>query len=181
MKLNSFEVFRKQFDLIRSRYKFYVLEGRSQTGKSVWSSWCMGDPSNVFYVNCAHCPEPDLREFEPLVHKVILMVEASPMMVINQKLLMQCPPQYIKLGQSGTNCHAYDVIVTGIMMFICSNSWISDVLKMGKLEDQQWIQDNSIVANIVSNKLWHEDPPQDFPNGGATVTVDGWELSQLGQ
>ena len=141
----------------------------------------MGDPTNVFYVNCAHCPEPDLRDFDPLVHKVILMDEASPVMVINQKLLMQCPPQYVKLGQSGTNCHAYDVLVTGVMMFICSNSWTSDVAKMGKIEDQQWLDDNSIVGNIKSNKLWREESSEHLPGEDASTTVDGWEWRLLEQ
>ena len=126
------EEFLPQFEDYRSRYKFFVMEGASRTGKSSWAFWLKNDPSKVFYVNCANCMEPDLRKFNWLKHKIILLDEASPEMVINQKLLMQGPPCLVKLGQSSTNCHAYDVFVSGIMMIICSNTWAEEVDNLRK-------------------------------------------------
>ena len=50
---------------------------------------------------------------------------------------------------------------------------------MGKVEDQQWIQDNSIVADIGVNKLWHEGQPQFYQNGGVTRTVGNWAAESV--
>ena len=154
-KIDIFEKeFAPQFEDYLSRYKFFVMEGRSRTGKSSWAFWLKGDPSKVFYVNCANCREPDLRKFNWLKHKIILLDEASPEMVIKQKLLMQCPPCLVKLGQSSTNCHAYDVFVSGIMMIICSNTWEEDVESMKKKGDRDWILENQVYYNTHSEPLF---------------------------
>ena len=146
--------FAPQFGDLLSRYKFFVLEGKSRTGKSSWVFWLKNDPSKVFYVNCANCMEPDLRKFNWLKHKIILLDEASPKMVINQKLLMQCPPCMVKLGQSSTNCHAYDVFVSGIMLIICSNTWDEDVKDLRKAGDRDWIVENQVYYNTGEEKLY---------------------------
>ena len=62
-----------------------VVHGESGTGKTVWARWLFGDPQFVLEVNCASCPEPDLRDLDPLLHKAILYDEASPEMVLRQK------------------------------------------------------------------------------------------------
>ena len=147
--------FAPQFHQHLSRYKFFVMEGRSRTGKSSWAFWLKNDPDKVFYVNCANCMEPDLRKFNWLKHKIILLDEASPQMVINQKLLMQCPPCLVKLGQSSTNCHAYDVFVSGIMMIICSNTWASDVENLRKKGDRDWIMENQVYYNTGREPLFY--------------------------
>ena len=149
--------FAPQFEKYLSRYKFFVLEGKSQTGKSSWVFWLKKDPNKVFYVNCATCMEPDLRKFNWLKHKIILLDEASPEMVINQKLLMQGPPCLVKLGCSTTNCHAYDVFVSGIMLVICSNTWAEDVEALEKKGDREWIYDNQVYYNTGRQKLFFED------------------------
>ena len=155
--------FAPQFEDYLSRYKFFVLEGKSRTGKSSWVFWLKNDPKKVFYVNCATCMEPDLRKFNWLKHKIILLDEASPKMVINQKLLMQGPPCLVKLGQSTTNCHAYDVFVSGIMLIICSNTWAEDVMNLRKKGDRDWIYENQVYYNTGSEPLWLTDnEPQHY-------------------
>ena len=160
-EVEGWDNFEEQFNEYKSRYKFFVMEGQSRTGKSSWAFWVKGDPNVVFYVNCANCNEPDLRKFDWLGHKVILLDEASPEMVLNQKLLMQCPPCLVKLGQSSTNCHAYDVFVSGVMMIICSNTWASDVKNLRKKGDRDWILENQIYYDTGNQPLfvldneWH--------------------------
>ena len=155
--------FAPQFGEYLSRYKFFVLEGKSRTGKSSWVFWLKNDPKKVFYVNCATCMEPDLRKFNWLKHKIILLDEASPKMVIDQKLLMQGPPCLVKLGQSTTNCHAYDVFVSGIMLIICSNTWAEDVEALAKKGDREWIYDNQVYYNTGRQPLWLTDnEPQHY-------------------
>ena len=70
--------FLAQFKEIRSRYRFLVIEGKSKTGKTVFTKWLTGNPDKVFETNCASCPEPALREFRSLYHDTILFDEASP-------------------------------------------------------------------------------------------------------
>ena len=156
------EEFLPQFRDYHARYKFFVMEGASRTGKSSWPFWLRNDPSQVFYVNCARCMEPDLRKFNWLKHKIILLDEASPEMVINQKLLMQCPPCLVKLGQSSTNCHSYDVFVSGTQMIICSNTWAKDVENMSKLGDRQWIMENQVYYNTGRGPLFLTDEELHF-------------------
>ena len=143
-----------QFTELRSRYKFFVLEGQSRTGKSSWAFWVFNDPKKVFYVNCAHCSEPDLRKFDWDVHKAILLDEASPQMVLDQRLLMQGPPCFVKLGMSTTNCHAYDAFTSGTRMIICSNTWAEDVEEIKKTGERQWIKENQIYYNTGSQPLF---------------------------
>ena len=161
--IGEFELeFAPLFNEYLSRYKFFVMEGASRTGKSSWAFWLKNDPSKVFYVNCANCMEPDLRKFNWLKHKIILLDEASPEMVLHQKLLMQCPPCLVKLGQSSTNCHAYDVFVSGIMMIICSNTWASDVDNLRKKGDRDWIKENQVYYNTGSEPLFFLDSELHF-------------------
>ena len=78
------EAFLKQFEGIRNRYDFLVLHGQSCTGETIWAKWLFDDPQAVLEINCASCPEPDLRDFRPLAHKGILFDEASAEMVLRQ-------------------------------------------------------------------------------------------------
>ena len=150
------ELFDKQFETVRSRYKFLVVCGFSGTGKTVFCKNITGDPSECLEVNCANCPEPDLRAYDPFKHKAVLFDEASPAMVISQKKLFQCPPVPVSLGMSTTNCHAYSIFVSGCRFVICSNTWVEDVGRMQKDGDKEWLAANSIVADIGSTRLWQE-------------------------
>jgi hypothetical protein len=147
------QVFQKQFNVIRSRYKFFVANGGSMTGKTVWAKHITGNADEVFYVNCASCPEPDLRLLKAH-HKVVLLDEASPQMILKQKLLIQGPPDFVSLGCSTTNCHAYQVFVSGIQFVICSNKWISEVADLDCVEDREWLHENSIVLDVGNNPMY---------------------------
>ena len=122
----------------------------------MWTKWLFGDSYVVLEVNCASCPEPDLREFRPLLHKGILFDEASAEMVLRQKKLFQCPPTEVRLGCSVTNCHAYDVFVSGVAMVIASNTWSEELNALEREEDVRWLNSNSIVCNVGSRPLWDE-------------------------
>ena len=67
---------------------------------------------------------------------------------------MQGPPCPVKLGQSSTNCHAYDVFVSGVMMIICSNTWAADVDNMRKEGDRDWIFENQVYYNTGRQPLF---------------------------
>jgi hypothetical protein len=153
VEFSALKEFQGQFLELRSRYKFLVVTGASQTGKTVWAFNITGNQDEVFYVNCAQCPEPDLRSMTRH-HKVVLLDEASPSMIINQKLLIQGPPDWVKLGCSTTNCHAYEVFVSGIQFVICSNKWISELANLRQVEDREWLADNSFVIDVGHDRMY---------------------------
>ena len=111
-------------------------------------------PQVIIEVSCASCPEPDLREFRPLVHKSILFDEASPAMVLQQKKLFQAPATPVRLGCSTTICHVHDVSISGVALMIASSTWLADVEALNRREDAQWLIDNSMVVNVGSQPLW---------------------------
>ena len=136
------------------RYKFLVVVGASRTGKTVWCKWILDDPELVFETNCANCPEPDLRDFKPLKHKAILFDEASPAMVIAQKKLFQCPACFVSLGMSVTNCHSYNVFVSGVQMLICSNTWLEELEALPKAGDREWLIANTVLLDVGTDPLF---------------------------
>ena len=151
------EEFLEQIKQIRRRYKFLVVWGESCTGKTVWAKYLFGDAGKVLEVNCASCPEPDLREFRPLQHKGILFDEAPAEMVLRQKKLFQSPASKCRLGCSVTNCHAYDVYVSGVAMMIASNTWDSELKELKRDEDRAWLKANSIVVKVGTQPLFIEE------------------------
>ena len=158
----KWDAYYREFDEVKQRYPFFVLEGQTKTAKTSWAAARLGDTRKVFYVNCASGNEPDLRKHDYFKHPIILYDEASPKMVINQKLLIQCPPCLVKLGQSSTNCHAYDVFVSGIMLIICSNTWEEDVENMRKKGDRDWIKENQVYYNTGTEPLFFEGYEVDY-------------------
>ena len=141
------------YTAIRPRYPFLVLCGPSGTGKTSYAKHITGDPQEVLEVNCAACPEPDLRDFRYGLHKAILFDEANPSLVLAQRRLFQAPPCLVDLGCSTTNCHKYQVFVSGVMMVICSNTWREQVAKIPNEGDAQWLTSNSVVVD-VHQVLW---------------------------
>ena len=123
-------------------------------GKTVWAKHVTDNPEEILYVNCAGCPEPDLRLLRPH-HKGVLFDEASPSMIFRQKLLIQAPPDWILLGCSTTNCHSYQVYVSGLMFIICSNKWTSDVQAFKNEEDKEWLEANSTLLVVGDEKMYH--------------------------
>ena len=138
--------------VIRSRYNLFVANGSNCTSKTVLAKRITGNTDEVYYVNCASCPEPDLRLLKAH-HKVILLDEASPEMVLKQKLLIQAP-DFVTLGCNTTNCHSYQVFVNGIQFLICSNKWITEVEELACVEDREWLRDNSIVLDVGSELMF---------------------------
>ena len=144
-----------QYQHIKPRYAFLVLQGPSGTGKTSFAEHITGDPSEVFEVNCSACPEPDLRELDSDKHKAILFDEASPSMVLSQRRSFQAPPCFVDLRCSATNCHKYQVFVPGMMMMVASNPWTQQVVALKHAGDRQWLGANSFVVNVME-PLWEQ-------------------------
>ena len=145
-----------QFKHIKPRYKFYVADGESGIGKTQWAKYLFdGDPSKVLEINCANCPEPDLRSYTD--QAAILFDEATPEMVIAQKKLFQSPAVDVELGMSTTNCHSYSVFVSGVAMIVASNTWKEKVAAMPSARDRAWLEDNSFLVEMGRTKCWVDE------------------------
>ena len=138
---------------IKPRQPFLVIEGPSRLGKTMYAKNLVGEQYTL-ELNCTCCPEPDMREFNPLIHKLVLFDEATPQMVLRQKKLFQCPQNEVSLGASSTNCHAYSVWVHRCLFVICSNRWTRDLESLAE-EDKEWLRANSFVLQ-VSEPMWVE-------------------------
>jgi hypothetical protein len=141
----------------KHRYKFFVMIGRSPTAKTQRLKHAFGSEDLVLEVNCASCPEPDIRAFNHSVHKGILYDEASCDMVLAQKKLFQSPNALVVLGSSTTNCHAYTKWVWGTAQFIASNTWEEELDALESEADREWLIANSHVINVRSQKQYLED------------------------
>ena len=153
-RVPAYEKTVEQHRAVRGRYNFCVVEGESKTGKTTWAKHGTGvDPSQVFYTNCNSCQEPDLRNLDPLIHKICVCDEAHPQLVLNYKEVFQSQNEWIRLGTSQTNCHSYEVMLQGMIFIILSNKW-SEELNELQPSDKSWILKNQSYTRIYSNPLF---------------------------
>ena len=141
---------------MRARYKFFVLEGKSQTAKSSYAFWRLGDPSKVCFCPCANAEEPDMRIYDYFQHKLIVLDEANADMVIRKKDMMQAGPWMIRMGTSRTNCNSYEVYLHNRMFVVCSSKWAEQLEKLAP-SDREWIEDNQIYYNCGSQPMYVTD------------------------
>jgi hypothetical protein len=138
----------QHFSVADSRYKFLVLDGPSQTGKTRFARSLSCPPSSVFYADCSSGP-PDLRDFSRRTHKLIVMDEMSPETAVSIKKVMQASNDGCVLGVSPTMQHAYKVNTFRTRIVVCTNTWAS---RMGSLDrvQQEWLSANSYYVFVES-------------------------------
>ena len=79
--LAEIELWDRQYDEVKDRYKFLVLDGKSRAGKNRFAASRVL-PENILNVDCSSATEPDLRGFDAAQHRVVLLKEASPQCVL---------------------------------------------------------------------------------------------------
>ena len=62
----------------------------------------------------------------------------------------------VDLGMSATNCHSYQVLVSGTKLVICSNDWTSKKMEMPP-DDQAWLDTNSYVLQVGHEPMWLQE------------------------
>ena len=142
-EIPEWKQFEKAHSEVRARYPFLVLDGKSQTAKSSYAFWRLGDPSRVFFCPCANADEPDLHDFNYFVHKLIVLDEADAELIIRKKDMMQANPWMQRMSTSRTNCNSYEVYLHNVMIVVCSNKW-AEQLECLKPSDREWIECNQI-------------------------------------
>ena len=136
-----------QYAELKMRYKFLVLRGGSQTGKSTLAK-SLGDtfgwkPPYVQTVQSA--PAPDLKEFEREEHGYILFDNVNHMnFVLNEQALFQANNDLHTLGSSRTGNYAYSVWLFRTPLVVTvdlSAEWNSSEL---------WLADNMFEVVLES-------------------------------
>ena len=136
----------EQYNEIRDRYLFLVLDGDSMYGKSRFAA-SLTTAEKFFLVDCASATEPELRQFDRDQHDVVCFDEAKPSMVIRVKKLAQAGVDIARLGQSATNQVSYQVWFHRVKLVICCNGWATHLNDMPP-EDVAWLNKNSVYVKV---------------------------------
>ena len=140
------------------RFKFLVLNGPSQVGKTRFAQSLYG-ASSTLVVSCQNVQVPNLRPYRRYEHKCIIYDEGSSKMVVNNKAIFQANCDFIGLGQSVCNQHFYLAYLYGTPQIVCCNDWMKDIAD-NDLEAKDWLAKNAVLVE-VQQKLYLETPAQE--------------------
>lgn len=157
------EVWLLQYRQSLSRYRFLVLDGPSRMGKTQYAR-ALCREGGVLELNMAGGAQADLREFDPLLHELLLFDECTPQQVLQNKKLFQAGPAMVQMGTSSTNMYAFGVYVAGVKFVVSSNVWAQELRRL-TVADAEWIVQNSYLVH-VERPLWIEASAEFLPFGG---------------
>lgn len=155
-RIEAIEKWKEDHRAIKPRYKFLVLVGPSGLGKTQYAKSLVAE-GRALELNMASAPEPDLKDYNPDVHDLILFDECPAKIILRQKKVFQAPAVKVSLAASVTGCYAYSVWLHQKLLVVCSNVWHHE-LRLLPLEDRDWLLSNSLV-HTVEKPLWMEDAP----------------------
>ena len=145
--MDAVESWKLQYLEFKSRYKSIVLNGPTSTGKTRFAR-SMADIDAVYYCDCSSKDGiPDLRKFDFVKHKVIILDEISAKNAIAHKKLLQAGSDPCVMGMSPTMQHVYTVWAQCTKFVICTNTWgcLGDILDE---EDVSWLPDYMVVVQL---------------------------------
>jgi len=149
--LPQVEQWKEQYEHDRDRYKFLVLDGPSQMGKTRFAASLTG-PHKFLCLDCCSAVVPDLRGFSRSQHNLILFDEIHTATVLACKKLFQASIDVVSLGSSPTNNLLYNVWCHRVRMICASNCWSTE-LDACEPSDRAWLQANSVLV-YVAEPLW---------------------------
>ena len=131
------------------RYKFLVLCGPSQTGKTMWARTAFGPRELCYEVNRSSGEEPSMAKFDFFKHKWILLDEACPQQVLANKKFFQAQAVPVTMAASATNCHSYECFVHRVPIIIACNDWVEHVGGLKKASDREWLSANCFLVEVL--------------------------------
>jgi hypothetical protein len=148
--LEEVHAWAKQYDRdnIVDRYKFLVLEGPSDIGKTRFVQGNLVEkPEFALILDCSDAVVLALKgNFKRSLHKLVMFDEAHAEMIIRVKKLFQASINPSSYGSSPTNNFITTVWLHGIKLVVGSNVWSEELSALPKA-DRLWIQKNSIHIN----------------------------------
>ena len=116
----------------------------------------MASPEGYLEINCKGLTvQPNLRPVNHLT-ELINFDEASVKWCLDNKKILQGPEIPVTMGDSNTGMLAYDVLLNGIKMVVCSNTWSEELAKVQCAMDQDYIEKNFLFVDC--NELMYELP-----------------------
>ena len=145
-----------QFGIALDRRRILVVEGPSMVGKTMWVRlWTEAVGGQLLELNCAgDMSTPSLRKFRFGTHTHVLLEEASPACVLDNRKLWQGGPVRVQLGQSATNKFEYAVCLHNVRIAVTSNDWASRVAVLSD-EDRSWLATN-VLYLYEPLRMWSE-------------------------
>lgn len=136
------------------RFKFLVLVGPSQVGKTRYATKLFG-ADKTFTVSCPYgIREPNLKGFERRKHRCIVYDEGSSALVLKNRALFQSGLDEQMLSQSTCQEHCYTVWLYGVAQVITTNRWPEEGTSE---EDEAWLDANSVVVRREAGEfLFHQ-------------------------
>ena len=128
-----------------TRFKFLVLNGPSQMGKTRFAESLWGQQMTLV-TSCQGVRSPNLKNFQRARHRCIVFDEASSAMVVNNKQLFQAGLDLCQLGQSQCNQHSYTTWLYAIPLIISTNDWLRDITDEG---EKHWLEANSVLVEVT--------------------------------
>ena len=138
---------------LQDRYRFLVLEGVSQVGKTSFARGLMGREA-CLVMDCSGDNTPCLRQYDSARHHVLVFDEGKASMVLCHKKLFQASIDQVTCGSSPTNQHAYLVCVHAACIIVTSNTWSEDLAGASEA-DREWLVNNSLHLRIFG-ALWQK-------------------------
>ena len=154
------ELWKAQYEQTLDRYRFLVLEGPSRMGKTAFV-YSLVESACCYEMNLSGGANPDLREYDANVHRLLFFDECTPQQTVANKKLFQAGVRLVSLNTSATNMYAIKVYVGGKMMVCASNDWSAQLRRMPK-EDADWVVANSYVLHVTA-PMWEEQPLHMLP------------------
>ena len=131
---------------VLDRHKVLVLGGRSRTGKTT-ACKLMSSRTGYMEINCKGLTvQPNLRGVNQHT-ELINFDEASLKWCLDNKKILQGPELPVTMGDSHTGMYAYDVLLNGIKMVICSNTWQSEFDKLRGVDSIDYIEQNFLYVH----------------------------------
>jgi len=140
-----------QYDQVKDRYKFLVLDGPSRVGKTRYTV-SLTSPEKALCLDCAGAVIPDMRTYDRGTHEIILFDEVHVRTVLTCKKLFQASIDRVSLGSSPTNNSLYYVWCHGAKMVCASNTWARELNDCAP-DEQEWLKLNSCYI-FVADPLW---------------------------
>ena len=118
------------------------------TGKTKFACSLSPPPVNTscLYVDCS-TGLPDMRKFNPAVHKMVILDEFSATSGIACKKMLQASNDIVNLGTSPTMQFSFSLTCWKTMFVVASNTWKSDLVAMRPC-DKAWLELNSVYIEV---------------------------------
>jgi len=131
---------------VLDRHMVLVLGGKSRTGKTT-ACKLLSSRNGYMEINCKGLTvQPNLRGVTQNT-ELINFDEASLKWCLDNKKILQGPELPVTMRNSHTGMYAYDVLLNGVKMVVCFNTWSTEYNKLREPLDIDYIDQNFLYVH----------------------------------